>query len=208
LKFPTTGIYAITQTNDKSSEMIINEVHTVLKAGVQVIQYRDKTATNAIYLAKALLSLCHLYQVPLIINDNIELAKEVQAAGVHLGQHDTDFTEARQLLGDHAIIGVSCYNDVDRAIAAEQHGADYVAFGRFYPSGTKPLATPAQLQTLQKAKQQIKCPIVAIGGILPENGQALLTAGADLLAVVGGLFDHDPEQAIPSYLKLFDNSLC
>jgi thiamine-phosphate pyrophosphorylase len=202
-KFPTQGLYAITQTEHKSIQRVVDEVEKVLMGGAVVVQYRDKYPKNALLLAKELVAVCHAYQAPLIINDDVELAVKAAADGVHLGKDDGTIAHARQLLGNHAIIGVSCYNSVEDAQEAEQQGADYVAFGRFFPSSSKPLATPAELNTLQIAKHILSIPIVAIGGILPENGGQLLDAGADLLAVIGGLFTADPEQAAIAYRALF-----
>lgn len=203
MKFPNRGLYAITQPENKSQDQVVQAVEAALKGGVVVVQYRDKSPTDAITLARRLLTLCHSYQVPLLINDSVELAIKVGADGVHLGKDDGDIAEARKRLGPHAIIGVSCYNDFDKACQAEDHGANYVAFGRFFPSGSKPLALPADIETLKQAKQQIQVPIVAIGGILPENGGQLLAAGADLLAVIGGIFDHEPQAAASAYRALF-----
>ena len=203
MKFPTRGLYAITQTEGKSSSIIIQEVLSALKGGASVIQYRDKNPDDSIYLAKELLSLCKQYKAPLLINDNIELADHIGADGVHLGKDDGAITSARAKLGSKAIIGVSCYNDLSCALQAEKQGADYVAFGRFFPSTSKPLAAPAHLEILHQAQSKIQIPIVAIGGILPSNGGQLLKAGADVLAVIGGIFTHDPEQSAKAYLKLF-----
>jgi len=201
--FPNSGLYAITQTEGKQPEQVIQEVASALKGGAGVIQYRDKNPVDKVYLAKQLLQLCHQYNVPLLINDDIELACQVGADGVHLGRDDGDITAAREKLGDKAIIGVSCYDDINIAIKAETKGVDYVAFGRFFPSNSKPLALPAHTETLGLAKQKIKVPIVAIGGILPENADTLLTAGADLLAVIGGVFDSEPESSAKAYTLLF-----
>lgn len=203
MRFPTSGLYAITQTEEKSSATIIQEVLLALKGGASVIQYRDKTPDDAIYLAKELLSLCKQYNAPLLINDNVELAHHIGANGVHLGKDDGDIISARKKLGSKAIIGVSCYDDLAAALHAERQGAGYVAFGRFFPSTSKPLAAPAQLETLHQAKNKIQIPIIAIGGILPSNGDQLLKAGANVLAVIGGVFTHDPEQSAKAYLKLF-----
>ncbi|WP_347986822.1 thiamine phosphate synthase [Methylomonas sp. AM2-LC] len=204
MKFPQQGLYAITQTADKSIQQILLEVEAVLKGGAVVLQYRDKESTNKNTLASLLLKLCHAYQVPLLINDDIELALQVGADGVHLGRDDGDIAIARTKLGPNAIIGISCYNDVERALSMQALGADYVAFGRFFPSNSKPLAAPAQIETLQKAKQTLYIPIVAIGGILPENAGGLLAAGADLLAVIGGVFDkQDPEIAAKEFQQMF-----
>jgi thiamine-phosphate pyrophosphorylase len=203
MKFPTGGLYAITQTEHKSIQRVVDEVEKVIIGGAAVVQYRDKNPKDAKLLAKELVKLCHEYQIPLIVNDNIDLALQVSADGVHLGADDGSVVEARQRLGTRAIIGVSCYDSVATALDAQQQGADYVAFGRFFPSSSKPLATPAQLSTLRKAKQVLTIPIVAIGGILPENGGQLLDAGADFLAVIGGLFTTQPEQSARAYSALF-----
>ncbi|WP_446811855.1 thiamine phosphate synthase [Methylomonas sp. 2BW1-5-20] len=204
MKFPRRGLYAITQPENKTINQVVKDVEAALRGGARVIQYRDKNPVNASQLASLLLEICHTYDAPLLINDSIELALTVGADGVHLGRDDGEISAARRKLGPNAIIGVSCYNDVEKARAMAVAGADYVAFGRFFPSGTKPLAAPAEIISLERAKQSITVPIVAIGGILPENGGQLLTAGADLLAVIGGVFDHEPEAAARAYQALFN----
>jgi thiamine-phosphate pyrophosphorylase len=205
MRFPLRGLYAITQIKNKTADIIINEVIAAIKGGAVVVQFRDKESLDAIYLADQLVKVCHEYKVPLLINDDIELAIKVGADGVHIGREDGAISEARDRLGADAIIGVSCYNFVEQALNAQEQGATYVAFGRFFPSSSKPLAAPAELDTLRKAKFLLDIPIVAIGGILPENGGPLLTAGADLLAVIGGLFETQPEQSARAYQALFDN---
>jgi thiamine-phosphate pyrophosphorylase len=205
MKFPPHGLYAITQTEHKSIQRIVAEVEKVIIGGAAVVQYRDKNPKDAKFLATELVNVCHRYQIPLIINDDVELAVQVTADGVHLGEDDDSIAQARQRLGNNAIIGVSCYNSVEKALDAQQQGADYVAFGRFFPSSSKPLAAPAEISTLYEAKRVLTIPIVAIGGILPENGTKLLNAGADLLAVIGGLFTMQPEQSARSYQALFKN---
>ncbi len=204
MKFPQTGLYAITQTDHKTIDTIIGEVAAAIRGGAAVVQYRDKNPIDAVLLARELVKLCHRHGVPLIINDDVELAVQSGADGVHLGKEDGHITEARKRLGANAIIGVSCYNSVEHAVATEREGATYVAFGRFFPSSSKPLASPAQIETLRQAKSALHIPIVAIGGILPDNGAPLLKAGADLLAVIGGIFDHQPEQSARAYQPLFD----
>jgi len=204
MKFPINGLYAITQTENKTADTILNEVAAAIRGGAAVVQYRDKNPVDAVALGKALVEICHQQQVPLLINDDVELAVLTGADGVHIGKDDGHIATARQRLGAGAIIGVSCYDSVERALDAQQHGADYVAFGRFFPSGSKPLAAPAHIETLQQARPMLHIPIVAIGGILPENGAALIAAGADMLAVIGGIFDHEPEQAARAYLPLFN----
>ena len=204
MKFPTRGLYAITQTANKSPDTVINEVAAAIKGGAVVVQYRDKNPVDAPLLARELVKICHQHNIPLLINDDIELATLVGADGVHLGREDGAISQAREQLGHDAIIGVSCYDFVEQAIAAQTQGASYAAFGRFFPSSSKPLAAPARIETLRQAKLALTIPIVAIGGILPENGAQLLTAGADLLAVIGGIFDHQPEQSARAYQALFD----
>ncbi len=205
MQFPVSGLYAITQTENKSGDVIINEVAAAIKGGAVIVQYRDKNPLDAAFLARELVKICHQHNVLLLINDDIELAALVGADGVHLGREDGAITQAKQRLGSDAIIGVSCYNSVDHALAAQAQGATYAAFGRFFPSSSKPLAAPAHLETLRQAKLALTIPIVAIGGILPDNGAQLLTAGADLLAVIGGIFDHQPEQSARAYQTLFDH---
>jgi len=203
MKFPARGLYAITQTDNKSAEMIVNEVAAAIRGGAVIVQYRDKNPVDAPGLAKELVKICHRHHVPLIINDDIALAGQVGADGVHLGRHDANIKEARKILGADAIIGVSCYNAIALALDAQSQGASYAAFGRFFPSSSKPLAAPADIETLQKAKLELTIPVVAIGGILPENGGRLLAAGADMLAVIGGLFGAEPEQSAKAYQALF-----
>jgi thiamine-phosphate pyrophosphorylase len=207
MRFPDRGLYAITQTINKSGDTIIDEVEAAIQGGAVIVQYRDKNPADAPFLAKELVKICHQHKVPLIVNDDVELAVMVGADGVHIGKEDGAIAQARKRLGNNAIIGVSCYNFIELAIEAQTQGATYVAFGRFFPSSSKPLAAPAQLETLQQAKLRLNIPIVAIGGILPENGAQLLAAGADLLAVIGGLFDSEPEQSARAYQALFNRQI-
>ena len=203
MRFPSSGLYAITRTDNKSGAAVINDVEAAIKGGAVIVQYRDKHPADALLLATALVKVCHRLNVPLIINDDVELAAMACADGVHIGKEDGAIAQARMRLGNDAIIGVSCYNFVEQALDAQAQGATYVAFGRFFPSSSKPLAAPAKIETLQQAKQRLTIPIVAIGGILPENGAQLLAAGADLLAVIGGLFNDQPEQSARAYQALF-----
>jgi thiamine-phosphate pyrophosphorylase len=205
ISFPSRGLYAITQTDNKQPYDLFNDVLAAIRGGAVAIQYRDKNPTDAPFVARELVKVCHLHNIPLIINDDIELAALAKADGVHLGKDDGEIIAARKHLGATAIIGVSCYNSIERALAAQALGATYVAFGRFFPSSSKPLASPADMETLRKAKTEIQIPIVAIGGILPDNGGELLAAGADLLAVIGGVFDSDPEQSALAYRRIFES---
>ena len=202
LSMPTRGLYAITPDGKTTAE-ILAFTEAVLKGGAKVLQYREKNQHDKTDLAKQLFKLCHTHNVPFIINDNIELAERIGADGVHLGKDDGSISKALQRLGESAIIGVSCYNSLERAIEAEKQGATYVAFGRFFTSNSKPLAAPAEIGTLTAAKKVLTLPIVAIGGILPENGASLLNAGADLLAVIGGLDIENPKFSAQNYSALF-----
>lgn len=204
LPFPRCGLYAITP-DCADFALLLAQVEAALSGGAQVIQLRDKRRRFNPAQARRLLELCHAHQVPLIINDDLELAARIGADGVHLGREDADVCQARARLGSEASIGSSCYADLDLAIRAVQNGATYVAFGAFFPSPTKPKAPLAPIELLASAKAVLTCPIVAIGGITPENGALLLEAGADLLAAIDGIFGcSDPKQAARRYAQLFD----
>jgi thiamine-phosphate pyrophosphorylase len=184
------GLYVITSDRFASPEALLNEVERALKGGACIVQYRDKnTSTDGQQkIARKLLLLCRQYNALLIINDNAELALAVEANGVHLGRDDGSIKQARQLIGKDMLIGVSCYDSLQLAIQAVQDGADYVAFGRFYPSLNKPEAVQTSPEILKHARQQLTVPIVAIGGITAQNGAPLIEAGADMLAVIDGVF--------------------
>jgi thiamine-phosphate pyrophosphorylase len=201
------GLYAITDTALLPGERLPGQVEQAIRGGATLIQYRDKQlpAPERRRQATSLAQLCARYGIPLIINDDVELAAAVHAAGVHLGEHDSDLQTARRQLGHDALIGVSCYNHLELAVQAAARGADYVAFGRFFPSGTKPGAVPADPALLKVARQEVRVPVVAIGGITPENGGALIRAGADLLAVIHGVFGQpDAGSAARRFAALFD----
>jgi len=171
----------------------LNNIEATLKSGARVVQFRDKSSDDSlrIILGQALFDLCQRYGVLFIINDDVELAREIGAHGVHLGKDDVSVSWARDRLGPQAIIGVSCYNQMSLARKAQTEGADYIAFGRFFHSNTKPNAVHADIGLLTQAKKQLNIPVVAIGGINHKNAKQLLKAGADSLAVVGGVFDQE-----------------
>jgi thiamine-phosphate pyrophosphorylase len=203
-QFPPTGLYAITAENHASPQALAEKVKAALRGGAKVIQYRSKSSLQPLQEARLLLTECKAFQVPLIINDDVELALAMGADGVHLGKDDGSIFEARKRLGGQALIGVSCYDSLERAVDAQAQGASYVAFGRFFPSANKPDAPCAQLETLTAAKQGLHLPIVAIGGITPENGLSLIKAGADVLAVIDGVFGaDDPQQRALAFKPLF-----
>ena len=201
--FPARGVYAIT---DGPRRDLIAAVEATLAGGAAIVQYRDKSSdrdrrrTEAQTIKQA----CDRHGAPLIINDDVDLAAEI-GAGVHLGADDGEFASARARLGPDAIIGVSCYDSLDRAHAAAEAGADYLAFGAFFASPTKPSARRATIELLRAAKS-LGPPIVAIGGITPDNASPLIKAGADIVAVVSGIFAAaDIEQATRRYTHLFSH---
>lgn len=191
------GIYAITDDDLLPPARLLTAVEAALAAGICLLQYRSKrdSETERLQTAHDLQSLCAGYGVPLLINDDVELCAAVGAAGVHLGRQDASLQTARERLGSSAIIGITCHASLADALVAEQQGASYVAFGRFFPSHTKPGAPPAELALLRQAQAALTVPIVAIGGINTENGAAVMAAGADMLACVHALFGGDDVDA-------------
>jgi thiamine-phosphate pyrophosphorylase len=186
------GLYAITP-DDKDTPGLLRKVRLALIGGVDVLQYRNKAADAVLRLEQALelRELAHEFSVPLIINDDVGLAQQAEADGVHLGREDASVASARALLGEGKIIGVSCYNRAGLALDAARQGADYVAFGSFFASAVKPDAVTATPELLRRARREIELPLVAIGGITVHNGAKLLEAGANALAVISALFSAD-----------------
>lgn len=199
------GLYLVTPDCD-DTELLCQQVKQALNGGVAIIQYRHKTASEALRLAQAnaLLSICRQANVPFLINDHVALADSLDADGVHIGQHDGAIAEARAVLGAAKIIGASCYNRFELAEHAQAAGADYIAFGACYPSSTKPEAPRATLDLFSKAKQLLSVPVVAIGGITLANAPPLIAAGADALAVITDIFQaSDISARCRQYLPLF-----
>ena len=199
------GIYAITDCANTTEQELLEKSEAILKTGISLFQYRNKTSNQQKKkeLAQELQSLCHQYNTPFIVNDDVLLAKDISADGIHLGKDDDDISLAREVIGSR-IIGISCYNNINRAIAAEKAGANYIAFGAFFPSVTKPDAKKADIALVKQAKSQLTIPIVAIGGITPENGKQLIEANIDYLAVISGLYSaSDTISATQSYNDLF-----
>ncbi|TWR93218.1 thiamine phosphate synthase [Pseudomonas saxonica] len=201
------GLYAITDSQLLAGKLLAY-VEAALDGGLTLLQYRDKSSDDARRLreAEALRDLCARYNTRLIINDDAELAARL-GVGVHLGQTDGPLTPARALLGPKAIIGSTCHSLVDLAEQAAKEGASYVAFGRFFNSSTKPGAPTATLDVLDQARSQLKLPICVIGGITLENAAPLVAHGADLLAVVHGLFGADSAQEVTRRAKAFNQLL-
>ena len=200
------GLYALTPERSDIDAMT-RCVAAALSGGATTIQYRNKTATPKLRLrqALALRALCSRQRATFIINDDIDLASAVDADGVHLGRGDATIALARSRLRPTALVGASCYDSLELAEAAVAEGADYIAFGSFFPSTTKPDAVRAGLPLLSTAKARWKVPVVAVGGITPDNARALIEAGADAVAVISALFDTaDVTAAARSFVALFN----
>lgn len=200
------GLYAVTPDTDDTPGLV-RKVAAAIAGGATLVQYRNKIAGPDLRLeqASALKTLCRERGALLIVNDAIDVARAVDADGVHLGRDDGPAAPARAALGPDKIVGISCYRNLETARAALAAGADYVAFGSFFPSSVKPSAVRAPLELLTQARQTLAAPIVAIGGITAENGGALVRAGADALAVISAVFAmEDVEAAARAFAPLFE----
>lgn len=200
------GLYAITDAALTPGPQLVPAVEAAIRGGARLVQYRDKSSDigRRRQEAVALAALCRGHGVTFIVNDDVALSLDCGADGVHLGRGDAALATARVQLGPRAIIGVSCYDSLEGAVAAAHGGADYVAFGSFHASGSKPGAVRAPLELLSQARRALSIPVCAIGGITPENGAALVAAGADMLAVIRGLFAAtEVAEAAQAYAALF-----
>ena len=200
-----TGLYVIADAINNTQTELISKTEEILIAGVRIIQYRDKvnSVNDKLTIAHKLRSLTRQYESLFVVNDDIELTLASHADGIHLGKHDASIEYARTLLGKHKIIGASCYADYSNAKSAVAASANYIAFGSFFPSPTKPKATRADIELLSRAKQDFELPVCAIGGITAKNAQQLIGAGADMVAVISSVFNaSSPTQAVQEYLSI------
>ncbi|MBX8501953.1 thiamine phosphate synthase [Pseudomonas lijiangensis] len=199
------GLYAITDSTLLAGKFL-TYVQAALDGGVTLLQYRDKTSDESRRLREAseLLKLCEQYKTRLIINDDAELAARL-GVGVHLGQTDGSLPDARALLGHKAIVGATCHGKLELAEKAKADGATYVAFGRFFNSQTKPDAPAVPFDLLDQVRAKVHLPIAVIGGITQENAPQLVAHGADLLAVVNGLFGAENPQEVTRRAKAFNS---
>ena len=183
------GLYAITPDNLKKDELY-RKVHKLLQNGVKIVQYRDKlrSGKDKLIISKQLKTICQSFDSLLIINDDIHLAKKINAHGVHLGQKDISCTEARNILGSDPIIGISCQNNFELALKAQHQGADYVAFGSIFKTTTKQDVVYCSLEDLKNFVGNLKIASVAIGGINLNNCQEVKRSGVDMIAMSSGLF--------------------
>jgi len=188
--FPHRGLYAVTDSALCRPRGLSESVQQAIEGGAAVVQYRDKSknAPRRLQEATSLLDVCRQARVPLIINDDLRLARQIGADGIHIGQDDCTIAQARAALEPNSVIGVSCYGSLELALGAQAAGADYVAFGSFHPSMTKPGATPVDVALIRNRRQELQVPVVGIGGITPANAPPLIASGIDLVAVVSSLF--------------------
>ena len=201
----SSGIYLISDYKNLAIDDLLDKTEKILDVGISLFQFRDKNSKYEIKKSTALKlqTLCKKYNTLFIINDDVVLAKEISADGVHLGRNDMDINMARKILGDK-IIGVSCYNNLEDAITAEIMGADYIALGSFFNSPTKPEARKIAIDLLPIAKSKLNIPVVAIGGITPENGKQLVDNKADFLAIISGIYaSTDIINSVKAYKNLF-----
>lgn len=201
------GLYLI--TDDNLDGKLLQKVKAALAGGVKIVQYRAKNIRpdERRALAQKLRGLCHLQQAKLIINDLPELAREVDADGVHLGQNDMPAVQARQLLGRNKLIGISTHS-VEEALKAEAQGADYIAIGSIFPTDSKNDTQLVGIEMLRKVRKAVRVPLVAIGGMTAERAFDALDAGADSIAVISGIMaDADPARAAKEYALLFNRKL-
>lgn len=199
------GLYAVTP-DEADTARLAALVDRVLQGRPALLQYRNKRASTALRREQAdvLLTLCRAAGVPLLINDDLELALAVGADGVHLGRDDGDPAAAREVLGPRRLLGVTCYSEFERAARGAAAGADYVAFGAMFASSSKPGAPRAPLELLGRARRELGVPVAAIGGITRENAFEVIAAGADLVAVINDIFGAaDPAAQAASYRPLF-----
>lgn len=201
------GLYVITDPKLMGTELI-SKTQQAISAGINILQYRNKLASIKQQELEALelAALCKKNNVLFIVNDNVELAKKVNADGVHLGQKDTHIQIARKQIGKDKIIGVTCNNQIELAHEAQAQGADYIAFGRFFNSETKSSAPQAELSLINEARKSITIPIVAIGGITLNSASLLLKEGADMLAVIHAVFGQkDISNVIRQFNEIIDS---
>jgi thiamine-phosphate pyrophosphorylase len=199
------GLYAVTPDETDTARLLALAAQ-VLRGWPALLQYRNKRASPALRReqAGALLALCRAAGVPLLINDDLALALEIGANGVHLGRDDGDPAAARRALGEGRLLGLTCYDEWGRAAAGARAGADYLAFGAMFPSTTKPAAPPTAVGLLGRARRELRLPVAAIGGITLENAPQVIAAGADLIAVVSDVFAAgDPAARAAAYRALF-----
>ena len=183
------GLYLVTPDWD-NTERLVAVSRAAIEGGATVLQYRHKTASLTLKLeqAQALRRLCSELGTFFIVNDSIELALAISADGLHAGRDDGEIQALKAASNRRLAIGISCYNDFERARAAHAAGADYVAFGAMYPSPTKPHAPSAPIELISRARRELGARVACIGGIMADNAAPLVEAGADWVAVISDIY--------------------
>ncbi len=199
------GLYAITP-DSADLNTLIQKTQLAIEGGAFMVQYRSKIQDRDVKMQQcaALLRLCRDYKIPCIVNDDVDMCRILEADGVHLGEKDDNIAEVRRILGEDAIIGSSCYDQLNRAKQAQKEGASYVAFGAMFETSSKPNAPRATLELLREAKSQIQIPIVAIGGITVNNAHDVIKTGIDAIAVITSLFEAKTiKETAETFVKMF-----
>ncbi len=209
-----TRLYLITPPRIDDLDAFEADLMSALEGGdVACLQIRLKEADNVTPDAEAtrrlgerIIAKVQDLDIAVLINDRADLAAELGADGVHIGQSDMSFKDAKKWVGEHGIVGVTCHDSRHLAMLAGEQGADYVAFGAFYPTATKDAPTKADPELLTWWQEMMELPCVAIGGITPDNAEPLAKAGADFLAVSGGVWSYKagPKAAVARFNEIFD----
>lgn len=196
------GLYVITDEYLTPDDVVHSYVEDALKAGASIVQYRNKTKSDdeVEEVCRTLQALCSQYHVPFIIDDRPHLASKIEADGIHIGKDDMSLVEARKIF-PKGIIGVSCYGSVRKAKEAQDEGADYVAFGSFFSSPTKPHSGVISTNVLHKAKDAVDIPICAIGGISQINIGQIAATNTDMISVVSAAFKGNTQQNVSNLIK-------
>ncbi|WP_296824841.1 thiamine phosphate synthase [Sulfurovum sp.] len=196
------GLYVISDEHLTPDEYIVHYIEDALNAGASIIQYRNKTKSDMEVeeVCKVLQELCSQHNVPFIIDDRPHLAGKIGADGLHIGKDDMPLSEARKIF-PKGIIGVSCYGSIRKAKEAQVEGADYVAFGSFFASPTKPHSGIVSMNVLHKAKETLNIPICAIGGISQTNIGEIADTNTDMIAVVSAAFEGNTQQNVSNLIK-------
>jgi thiamine-phosphate pyrophosphorylase len=199
------GLYAITP-DMADLNTLIQKTQLAIEGGAFMVQYRSKIHDRDVKMQQcaAILRLCREYKIPCIVNDDVDMCRILEADGVHLGEKDDNIADVRRILGEDAIIGSSCYDQLNRAKQAQNEGASYVAFGAMFETLTKPNAPRATLELLREAKSQIQIPVVAIGGITMNNAHDVIETGIDAIAVINSLFEAKTiKETAETFSKMF-----
>jgi len=203
--FTIKGLYAITP-DSADLNTLIQKTKSAIEGGAFMVQFRSKIQDRDVKMQQcaAILRLCREYEIPCIVNDDVDMCRILEADGVHLGEKDDNIAEVRNILGEDAIIGSSCYDQLDRAKSAQKEGASYVAFGAMFPTSTKSNAPRASLALLKEAKREIQIPIVAIGGITVNNAHDVIKTGIHAIAVIASLYEAKSiKETAETFAKMF-----